>query len=960
WLTTADPIPVTAFHDHIFIENEYKNLLNSGRLWLSDYFSAQSASRSYQIDLAGIVTTAPAELVLQLAGVSQGSHRFSLSWNNQPLATVPPFSGIGSKYLSIELKQFSTPIRAELQDGNNRLTINYQAEGDYSIAYLDWIELNFYRQLKQQNAPFIFCSPESSGVYQYRIQASSSEDLQLFDITDFSRVARLETRQAQAGIIEFVDSVGAIRPKKYLAVTQRQWRSPQKIEKDIPSQLRDPTNAAQFVIITYDDFYDAALALKSLRENCDSLRTKVVRISDIYDEFSWGMTDITAIRDFIKYAFDHWQVRPQYVLLLGDGDFDYKNILSSHQPNWLPPYQTAELNQLSSRPRDDWFACVAGDDDLPDLAIGRIPAQNPDQAMAVVNKIIQYENSPLRGKWLHTIALVGDDEFGEGGEYDGLHHIPDVESFAEYLIPPAYDVQKVYLTEFSAVRDAAISGIRKPAAHAALLEQINQGCLIVDFVGHGNERVWTHERILQAPEDLTRIDNGPKQAFWIAATCNFGRFDNPDLQSFAEELITTPDRGAIAVFSSARLANPFQNVALNRAVLRQIFANFPRSIRLGDVVWLAKLSTGNSANDQQYHLLGDPTLRLPMPTCSVEITSQSPDSFRALSRLELTGTIKTMILPVHDCTGEAFIEAFDSRRERKYVVRPGLEYHYQLPGNVIYRGIATVTNNSFRTRFIVPKDISYGGEDGRLRVFYSDDRMFGAGCKKQISVNGTEQRFYDNAGPTISIGFEGQHFITTGFVPPDPILLVTIADSGSGINLAGDIGHQILLTIDNITENAIVLNRYFQYEKDSYQIGHIIYPLSGLTEGDHFLRIKAWDNFNNSAQQETEFTVVALDRLVLREVMNYPNPFAGTTAFTFWANQACEVKISIFTVAGRLIRALNHLKAEPGFNHFTWDGRDEAGDELANGIYLYKIDAWCVNGSQTIRTSQIEKCAVMR
>ncbi len=960
WPSVSDPTPVSDFYDHLFIESEYKNLLQSGRLWLGDYFSAQSSSRSYQFDLTGVMAHASAELVVQLAGVSQGTHRFSLLWNNQPLATVPPFSGIGSQYLTIQLHQFRSPILADLQDGYNRLTINYQPEADYSSAYLDWIELAFYRQLMLQHSPLLFYSPDSSGVYRYRLQIASAAEVQIFDISEISNIARLETHPAEGNFIEFVDSVTAVRPKKYLAVMPGFWKSPLKIEKDLPSELRDETNAARFIIITYDDFYDAAMALKSLRENCDTLLTRVVRVSDIYDEFSWGVTDITAIRDFIKYAFDHWQVRPRYVLLLGDGDFDYKNIVSSHQPNWLPVYQTGELSQLSSRPRDDWFVCVAGDDDLPDLAIGRIPAQNPDQAMAAVNKIIQYENSPLRGKWLQTIAMVGDDEFGEGGEYDGLHHIPDVENFAENLIPAVYDIQKIYLTEFSSVRDAAISGIRKPAAHAALLEQINQGCLMVDFVGHGNERVWTHERILQAPEDLAHINNGPKQAFWIAATCNFGRFDHPEGQSFAEELVIAPNRGAIAVLSSARLANPFENVAFNRSVLRQIFADFARPVRLGDVVWLAKLSTGNSPNDQQYHLLGDPTLRLALPGCSVEITSLTPDSFRALSRLELQGKILATEQMANEAPGEALVEAFDSRKERRYVVRPGLEYRYQLPGTVIYRGAVTVTNNSFRCRFIVPKDISYGGRDGRVSIFYRNDQIFGVGCQQPIPVSGTEQQFHDTVGPNITIGFEGQHFMTTGFVPPDPILLVTIADSGSGINIAGDIGHQIVLTLDHASDQFIILNRYFQYEKDSYQIGQIIYPLGRLAEGDHFLQIKAWDNFNNSAQQETQFTVVALDRLMLREVMNFPNPFAETTAFTFWVSQSCDVKISIFTVTGRLIRTLGHLKAETGFNHFTWDGRDEEGDALANGIYLYRIDARCGTGSQTIRTSCIEKCAIIR
>ena len=953
---TTSAAQLDSYQDYLYLENEYTNLLKSGTIWFGEYFSADFRRRNFQFDLSGIIAEKGAEAKINLVGVSSGEHRFRFYLNEELISQDQGFYAAIGRWMSYVTRKFSIPISSGLRDGYNSLTIEYLPPNAEGLTYLDWIELSCARRLAARNDQLLFHAPDSASVYQFFLSSFSDDDIFVFNISDFHSVKRVEVVSTGQGSVSFIDSTASNEQNKYFAVNPKRFMIPSKIIKDSPSHLRADRDGAEFIIITYDDFYDAALALKSLRENCDNLRTKVVKISDVFDEFAWGLSDPTAIRDFIKFAYENWRIQPHYVLLLGDGDYDYKNIISPHDPNWIPPFETSEPNELLSRVRDDWFVCVAGNDNLLDLAIGRIPARNPDQAFSAIAKIIEYENSPLIGEWCNTIIMVADDELAQGGRPDDVHHIPDAENITEHFIPPHYNVQKIYLTEYPAIHDATISGIRKPTARETLVRQINKGSLIINFIGHGNEQLWAHERVLVLSDDLPLLDNGPKQAFWIAATCNFARFDNPDFQSFAEHLVLSPQKGAIAVFSSSRLAIAVQNVSLNEAIYRHLFSGHSRSVRLGDVVSLAKNSLGNSENSQTYNLLGDPTLRLAMPSCNVAINEYQPDSLKALCRMTVKGSVGHITSGLAAQEGQVLFEAYDSRKDRVYQVNDWRNYHYTLPGNILFRGVVTCTDGQFQSRFVIPKDITYGGTEGRFSAFYWNEQGFGSGSLNHLIVGGTEKNVIDAEGPIIRIGFNDRFLFDDELVPANPILCVAIADSVSGINIVGDIGHEITMVLNYAQEKKIILNDFFQYDKDSYLAGHLRYPLGNLSEGMHNIQIKAWDNSNNSSQAGVNFTIVAVDKLALHNVFNFPNPFSSATEFTFWVNQDCNVSIKVYTIAGRLINQLNNLYATTGFNRFHWNGEDRDGNALANGVYLYKVIA----KRDQIQTEKIEKCVIIR
>ncbi len=951
---------VSKFKDHVYLEEELINLLDSGIDWYGKMFSTSdgytTVDRSIVFDLTGAIPADTTEVRIRVAATTGGKHHFNFYCNDNYLGFVD-FWGSNSKYTVVSINDFETKFRNILKEDYNQIKLRYAPERTISRSYLDWIEIHFWRKYLVRDDELFCYSPANSGMYRYQITEFSSDNVFAFDITDYSNVRIFDNIIFSGNTIEFADTVNSDRQKHYLALTEDKFRTPKKIEKDITSNLRDTENGADFVIITHDDFYHQALPLKSLRENCDNLKTDVVKISDIYDEFSWGLFDPVAIRDFLKYAYENWAVPPRYALLFGSGDFDYRNIIDSMDRNYIPPFQTLERYEGDSRAWDDWYGIVSGDDDLIDIAIGRLPVRSPDHAESIVQKIIDYKNTPDFGDWRNEITLVADDIIGDSNWGVEREHTDGCEFIAREYIPPTFNINKIYLIEYPPVYTASITGIRKPAAQQDIIESINRGCLIINYIGHGRYDLWAHEVVLDMDTDLQKINNGKKQALWIAGTCYFGRFDNPAYECMTEELINMEGNGAIAVIAAARLVGSNQNITFNKELYKKLFPTAHHKLRLGDALSAAKNSRGNYQNDQKLILFADPTMHLANPEYQAKIIDFSPDSIKALSQMRISGKVEKNGEPWNVFNGKILVKSFDSKKRRVYQIDEGNILKYELPGNTIFRGTASVENGFFDINFIVPKDITYGGQDGRFSLYFWDGQVDGTGYQNNISVGGTEINLQDRSGPDISLKFNNNDFEHGGFTNPTPELTIEIADSLSGINITGDIGHNINLTVD---DEKINVTNLFNYYQDSYLSGHIQEQLGPLNEGLHDLVIKAWDNSNNSSELRTQFTVIADDKLVLERLLNYPNPFVHETEFTFWTNSDCEAAIKIYTVAGRLIKKIDHVYAKYGFNQIKWDGLDADGEPIANGVYLYKIYAKAyLNGNKTTAEA-IEKLMIIR
>lgn len=1002
---------VETYQGLIFVEEERENKLNSGLNWFGQGFAVSDVdrSRTWLLQMPNAIPQGEAQLRLRFAAINRGTHRFDVSLNGVNVGTSQ-FVGdsFGGQYLRIQISDDEFAVSDVLRTGENQLSLSYSHSASFGQAALDWFELLYPARLQAIDNELVFNVLPASGTQSYRVSGFSQSGIEVYDVTEYSNVRRIAGGSVSNGAITFSDVQDPNNPKRYVALTQEKLTAVEGLEpveyRDIRNPQMTQLEPAEFVIITHNDFFSQAERLESFRENGspdNRLITEVVRIDDIFNNFSGGLTDPTAIRDFLKHVYETWEPRPAYVLLFGDGTFDYKN----SNANFVPTYQTdpigdsnrRRLIELESRTTDSWYTYVSEENDLPgtpvmDMAIGRINCQTIAEAKNVVDKIIAYESQPLYGNWRRVITMVGDDELVTGGNpssQDAALHIPQAENIATGgAIPKMFDIQKIYLSEFPKVTSAAIGGFTKPAAKEALLQQMNQGTLIVNYIGHGNSSLWAHERIFEA-SDNDRVQNQDKLIFFVAATCDWALFDNPLGQSQAEQLILAEDRGAIAMLSSARLVFSTTNFNFNRRYYQSLFTETGRTERIGDAFLMARLRNNGQENDEKYHIFGDPTLRLAVPQREAVITSMTPDSILALSTVTIEGEVRQAGALDASFDGTVFINTFDSDRFVRNQPEAGRVQEYFLPGNSIYRGTVPVTDGAFRARFIVPKDISYGGGRARVSTYFWNDEVDGAGFRDNITVSSSTANLVDDEGPRIRIYFSGHENFTTGdIIDSDVTMVVELADTVSGINIAGEIGHRLTLSIDPNAQTCLSqLNRFqgtevidltdlFQFDEGDHLAGKVEFPLqfppeieiAGETvpcqaldgEQRHTLVVKAWDNANNSSVASVEVLVVQEEGLVLREVMNYPNPFRQQTTFTFFSNQDADVQIKIYTVAGRLVHTLEFPNARNGFNMVDWDGRDAQGDIPANGVYLYKLIAKTQGSDGPIQEEVIGRLAIIR
>ncbi len=976
-LPTLDPAP--DFWGLYYNEDEINNYLNSGFHWFGRLMTTNNQQQTYSAYLPN-----PAKMEnniyfrIQCLGMSYGNHSFTIYLNNQ-LLTNFSFSG------SYSLKTYEARKTITLENtGSNALKIVYNGTSSENNAYIDWFEIQYKKQFTAENNVLIF-NQAANGTQQYRVTNFQNDQIEVYDITDWANVKFIGNTQISAGTVTFVDSTSGAPQQKYIALTPEAYCQPNKIEAANFSDLRNSISGADFIIITHDDFYEAVVPLKQHREMYDTLKTEVAKISDIYNEFSWGLVDAIAIRDFVKFAFENWNPAPKYVLLCGDGDYDYKNIRSNLDRNWIPAFQTTELSENSNRTMDEFFVLVSGDDNKPDLAIGRFPVQTVEETENIIEKIINYETSPIWSStqnnlledWRNIVTMVGDDEYHDSGNRDETMHTRDADHIMEFYIPNSFNKEKIYLIEYPAIKEPSTSGFRKPAATEALIKRINNGTLIINYIGHGGPDVWADERLLLTGRDYERIQNHNKLPLWIAATCDFGRFDDPMEQGLAEKLFVTKGRGGIAFMTSARLAYATDNTELNRKFYDQLFnSDYGPTERLGVALIVAKINNYSDINDQKYHLFGDPTMRLAMPEFPASINNIQPDSLKALSEIKVAGEIQRQNSPWQDFEGKALLKIFDSKTNKIYSTESGSQIPYVASGKTIFRGTIHVKQGQFEARFIVPKDITYGGRYGRISIYFANEQFHGSGYQDNLFVGGTSV-LQDTEGPIIQIGFEGQNFVSGNTIGKNSILEVEIADSISGVNIAGDIGHNITMVIDQQESNEIILTDLFNYYEADFKAGKILYDFSnyknsifdqnnnlteqyGLEPGLHTVTIKAWDNFNNSSVASVDFSVVSDDILKISNVFNYPNPCSSSTTFTYAITYNSRVNIKIYTVGGRLIETLNNLPGDNGMNHFYWEGRDNDGDELANGVYLYKIIATAQNSNKTLKDEYIGKLVIVR
>jgi len=850
-----------------------------------------------RLRLAGYITSAAEQaqiLRLRWNGVAVGEARF-VEQGHHVAELIAPGVDAGINVLEVEL-----------------------VSGDGVL--LDWYEVEMAHELVAERGELFFDAPDTSGSYTYRVRGFG-EAPRVFAVSSHSLREFTDLQYlADEGAVLFADSVAA-PGSRYAVLTGKRLRSPHQVELCDPPGLPE-LSGAEYVIITHRDFADEARRLAAWRAADARFgsppRTTTVDVADVYEQYSGGLLDPTAIRSFLYDAATTWDPAPRYVVLLGDGSYDYRDNSGLGSGQWVLPYEDRESTY------DDWYARVEGNDAAPDLAIGRLPVQTAADAATVVDKLIAYDRQPEPGPWRGRILLVADDTYNADlPQQIEPFFTADAENLATDFLPPGLDVDKLYLVEYP--RD----GRYKPQARDAFIEHLNQGAILLTWVGHGNARVFAHEHIFVVSTDLSSVANGRRLPFIYAAASQMGVFDDPLRDSLPEALLKWREGGAIGMIAATRVGFHPSNMDLARRFHERLFRSGRAHVPVGQALLEAKRETAaNRENVRRYTLFGDPLMRLAIPELVVEL--QGPDTLRALGAVQVTGRIVDRVGgAVPDFDGQVHLQVFDSASLRR-VIEQGVVVEYERPGAPLYRGVAMVQGGRFSTAFPVPKDITYRGVRGRLSAFAWTETQGAFGSLEHLILAGTDTAAAaDLVGPEISLGFAGQNFSDGDFVSSSPVLQVVLRDA-SGINITGEVGHHVVLAVDGQRREVTEL---YQAGED-FREGRLQVTLPGLTPGTHRVEIEAWDTHNNWSAAAVDITVDA-GHLALEGVLFHPNPMAREGHFSYSLSAPAErVEISVYSLGGRLVARLP-APGCLGYNLAAW--RPEKTP--AGGTYLYRIVA---------------------
>jgi len=914
-LLESAPLRPASYRARVHEEAEERILIqlesiNSGYEWYWQDFTGNA--RNFPVSVQG-AAAGPARIRLAFFGNKEGEHPFAVKWNGEEVGQLS-FEGVPPDTLEVE-------AAAGAKEGQNTLGVFHLNK---EATRLDWYEVEYNRAFLAQRGELSFDYPLAElsefalGGFDSRPRLFEVSE-GLVEITDFAY-------DPASGQVRFQDGPGPV-PRHYLAALPSRWKRPFRIQPDASAQLKAEGQGAEYVLISHGEFLNAARRLGQWRAEDDRFgkpfAVKVIDVQDIYDEFAGGLLDPAAIRNFVRYAYEHWDPAPVFVTLMGDGSYDYKNNSGSSPGNWIPPYQDGDSTY------DEWYVRVAGgeNDVYPDLAIGRLPVQTAAQAEAVVDKLINYDRRPEVGPWQTRVLLVSDDVLHpQRPNSPETYFLTSAERLVREQLPEDLDLTKLYIGLYP------LEGRTKPRARDEFIRHFNKGALVLTYIGHGNPEVLAHEQIFLVSRDVASIDNGRRLPLMYTAASQVGVFDDPVRESMPEILLNMPEGGVIGFISATRIGFQESNMSLARAFFDQLFRSGRDHVPLGLALMEGKqqvfiLSDAWRRNIQRYSLMGDAATRLAQPRYKVDLSA--PDTLRALQEVRLSGQVRDPEgRAAGDFNGQVWVQAFDS------AVPSNLEgMSYLAGGAPLFRGLYKVELGRFEALFRVPKDISYQASLGRISAYaWSADKPSAFGVADSMVMAGTALGVVaDEEGPRISLGFQGWPGFKSGDQMPPLLVLEAQLSDPSGINITGETGHEIELRLD---DQVLKLTDYFSNQQGDYRTGTLRYELPLLEPGDHTVRLKAWDTFNNSARAEVQVSVEKGGQFTLSEVLFHPNPMQDSGHFTYFlAETASQVEIRVYSLAGRLIDQVAGT-TRLGYNQVEW----KPPVALANGSYLYQLE----------------------
>jgi hypothetical protein len=950
---------ITYFDEYLLHETEITNLLQSGKQWFGEKFT-NGTSRNFTFPVTDAENSSDISFRIRTAARSSAVSMMQVTANQSSIGRID-FSIINTSSDSYGnfADERTSIMSMPASSGNLNLTLRYSGSGSNPEAWLDYIEVNYRRKLKVSNQPLFFRNIQSTGmgnILEFAIE-TTAPGIKVLDVTNLFNIKEVPLKQ---GSNTATGKQSSATLREYVAFNPNgTFREPELVG-EIENQNLHAIPTPEFLIITHQNFIKQANQLADFHRTYDGMQVEVVPAGKIYNEFSSGNKDATGIRNFIKMLYDRKQGL-KYVLLFGDGSYDNRNIKTGSL-SFIPTFQSDNsLSPVSSFLTDDYFVMLDAGESVYsgaiDLGIGRIPSSTAFQADIVLKKIRDYHSQAALGNWRNTLCFIADDG-------DGNMHMNDTEEITNEVNKqhPEFLIDKIYFDAFTKITGPG--GASYPEVTSAINQSVRDGALILNYIGHANNRFIADERVL----DISHINswsNSNNLFIFVTATCELSRFD-ADETSAGEYVLFNPNGGGIGLFSTTRVVFAYSNKLLSKSFYNHVIKKDAKGEyhRMGDIMRLAKINTINTINKRNFSLLANPAMKLSYPKHKIVTSAingnsvtETPDTLGALKKVTITGFVADKNDNIiSNFSGKIIPVVYDKASMQRTRGNDGATpMQFKVQENIIFKGLAEVKNGEFTFSFVIPKDISYKSGLGKI-VYYADNGETDAhGIFENFIIGGPASQIADNNGPEIKLFLDSPDFKSGDKVSRNPTLLAYLSDE-NGINMVGSgIGHDITAVLNNDYSHVMILNKYYQSEIGDFTRGTVRFPMQNLPAGKHILTLKAWDVANNSSEATVEFEVTS--DFFISNISNYPNPVQNFTFFKFEHNQSDAVFETVFEVFDQLGQRVDYFTTTVSSygtmsNPVRWD-LSEAKLTLRSGVYFYRVTAQSSDGLIASKTGKM-------
>lgn len=837
------------------------------------------------------------------------------------------------------------------EEQNQRVTIQFVNSNASALAWLNYIEITTPSELVMTGSYMgirSLVNRNTTNPVRFLLR-NTTASTQIWDVTDLAAIQRMPTTMVDDQLAWVGTQADGVH--EYIAVNTDGTKFVQaEVVGEVKNQNLHALSNIDYIIICPEGYEDVSEDLAKAHEAKQAITYAIVTDQQVYNEFSSGTPDATAYRWLMKMLYDRAKngigQQPRWLLLMGHGTFDNRKLLRNSGTSLLLTYQSKNsVNEIKAYATDDYFAYLDDNEGAidtqgrMDIGVGRLPVESLDEARTTVDKLIQYIRNEQTGKWKNQLVYLADD--GENGT-----HTETAEKSAELvrIKNPDFIVHKIFLDAYP--QEVNASGESYPLAKNRVLNLLKNGVLFFNYSGHGGYNAITNESILNI-KDIAGMTN-KNQAFWLFATCNFAQCD-AGKRSAAETAVLNPKGGAIGILAATRTVYASQNTNLNRSVCDTLFGHsdvFHYDMTLGEAISIGKNLLGSDENKLAYVLLGDPCMRLNYPTDYHVETLTEMDTLNALSVQHVEGRIIDEDLnTVSDFNGKVDITIYDKMqsiptRDNDNVGGDPRVIAYNDYPNTIFSGATDVKDGLFNYTFMVPKDIRYNFDNGRI-VYYavtadSLETAEAVGHFEQFIIGGTGSTVaIDTIGPEMEIYLNSPAFRNGDKTYATPRFFANLYDK-NGINTAGaGIGHDLMLIIDDDPKMIYSLNEYFTAANNSYQAGQVSYLMEELANGPHSLTFRAWDLLNNSTTKSLNFIVEAGLDPSIYNVTTYPNPVQQSGVVHLIVNydqpdELIETEIYLYNTAGQMV--YSHKQDNPDAVSINLPSLG-----LNTGVYIYSV-----------------------